>query len=112
MASRHSGCYRNRGRNKANYTNGVTTAQETAHNTIATFLTKNRDNVNCHPTLLSTASIVSKKAVEGTSSLVLDVKFGSAAFMQTKQEATTLAHEMVRSCKSYSFLGLVAFDPF
>ncbi|XP_064624425.1 thymidine phosphorylase-like [Lineus longissimus] len=49
--------------------------------------------VACIP--LVVASIVSKKAVEGTSSLVLDVKFGSAAFMQTKQEATTLAHEMV-----------------
>ncbi len=46
---------------------------------------------------LITASIISKKAAEGLEKLVLDVKCGSAAFMQTKDEAVELAKSMVRT---------------
>eukprot|EP00058_Branchiostoma_floridae_P009451 XP_002594939.1 hypothetical protein BRAFLDRAFT_244533 [Branchiostoma floridae] len=44
---------------------------------------------------LITASIVSKKASEGLSALVLDVKYGQAAFMKTLDKARDLAHSMV-----------------
>ena len=44
---------------------------------------------------LITASILSKKLAEGLDALVLDVKFGCAAFMQTKAEARKLARAMV-----------------
>ena len=44
---------------------------------------------------LITASIISKKAAEGLEKLVLDVKCGNAAFMQTREDATALARSMV-----------------
>ncbi|XP_019615793.1 PREDICTED: thymidine phosphorylase-like [Branchiostoma belcheri] len=44
---------------------------------------------------LITASIVSKKASEGLSALVLDVKYGKAAFMETLDKARDLAQSMV-----------------
>jgi pyrimidine-nucleoside phosphorylase len=44
---------------------------------------------------LITASILSKKLAENLDALVLDVKFGCAAFMQTKAEARKLARAMV-----------------
>jgi pyrimidine-nucleoside phosphorylase len=44
---------------------------------------------------LITASILSKKLAESLDALILDVKFGSAAFMQTKAEAQKLARAMV-----------------
>jgi pyrimidine-nucleoside phosphorylase len=44
---------------------------------------------------LITASILSKKLTESLDSLILDVKFGSAAFMQTKSDARKLARAMV-----------------
>ena len=43
---------------------------------------------------LITGSIVSKKAAEGISALVLDVKTGSAAFMKEKASAEELAYSM------------------
>jgi pyrimidine-nucleoside phosphorylase len=44
---------------------------------------------------LITASILSKKLAESLDALILDVKFGSAAFMQTKPDARKLAKAMV-----------------
>lgn len=44
---------------------------------------------------LITASILSKKLAESLDALVLDVKFGRAAFMQTKSDARKLAQAMV-----------------
>jgi pyrimidine-nucleoside phosphorylase len=44
---------------------------------------------------LITASILSKKLAENLDALILDVKFGCAAFMQTKSAARKLAKAMV-----------------
>ena len=44
---------------------------------------------------LITSSIVSKKAAESLSALVLDVKYGKAAFMVEKEDARDLAKTMV-----------------
>ena len=49
---------------------------------------------------LITASIISKKAAEGLEKLVLDVKCGNAAFMQTKEDAVALAKSMVKTGNS------------
>ncbi|MDA0842419.1 MAG: thymidine phosphorylase [archaeon] len=53
-------------------------------------VTNTIDNVQ-----LITASILSKKSAEGLDALVLDVKYGSAAFMKTLEEARALARSMV-----------------
>ena len=45
---------------------------------------------------LIASSIMSKKLSEGTSSLVLDVKFGNGAFMSEFDRAKELAHVLVR----------------
>ncbi|MDR0556673.1 MAG: thymidine phosphorylase [Treponema sp.] len=46
---------------------------------------------------LITASILSKKAAEGAEALVMDVKYGSGAFMKRKSDAEALARSLVRT---------------
>ena len=56
---------------------------------------------------LITASIMCKKLAEGIDSLVLDVKWGTGAFMRTIADATALAKSMVRVGKAMN-KGMVA----
>ncbi len=49
---------------------------------------------------LIASSILSKKLAEGTSGLVLDVKFGSGALIKSHKQALILAKAMVNICNS------------
>lgn len=58
--------------------------------------------------LFSTASILSKKVVEGLSTLVVDVKFGGAAVFPDQEQARVLANTLVSPCwASMAFLFFV-----
>lgn len=48
------------------------------------------------------ASIMSKKLAEGIDGLVLDVKFGSGAFMKNVDEASRLARALMKIAKCYN----------
>jgi pyrimidine-nucleoside phosphorylase len=47
------------------------------------------------------ASIMSKKIAEGIDGLVLDIKFGSGAFMKTKEQSLQLAERLAAIAKLY-----------
>lgn len=50
---------------------------------------------------LITASIMSKKLAEGAQGIVMDIKWGSAAFMRSVEQAEQLAHSLQNVAKLY-----------
>lgn len=76
---------------------GVAMAGQTEHMVPADrILYAMRDVTGTVPSLpLITASILSKKLAESLEALVLDVKFGEAAFMKSREQAEALGRTMV-----------------
>ena len=61
---------------------------------------------------LITSSIVSKKAAEGISALVLDVKYGRAAFMTEREQAEALSQSMADAANGMGIATSVwSFQP-
>lgn len=58
---------------------------------------------------LQTASIISKKIAEGPRSLVLDVKYGRAAFQNTVEAADVLAQSMIDTAETNGVIPTTAF---
>ncbi len=60
---------------------------------------------------LIVASIMSKKLAESLDALVLDVKFGSGAFMKTRDEATALGEAMREVGEAMGVLTRICYHP-
>ncbi|MFY9783182.1 MAG: thymidine phosphorylase [Acidimicrobiales bacterium] len=60
---------------------------------------------------LISSSVMSKKIAEGTSALVLDVKFGSGAFIEELSRAQELAHTMVRIGRAHGVKTVAHLTP-
>ncbi len=60
---------------------------------------------------LISSSIMSKKVAEGTEALVLDVKFGSGAFIHDLERARVLAHTMVRLGEAHGVKTVAKLTP-
>ncbi len=58
------------------------------------------------------ASIMSKKLAEGVDGLVLDVKYGSGAFMKTPAMAEELALSLMAIARGYGQKGHVSFNDY
>jgi pyrimidine-nucleoside phosphorylase len=71
-----------------------------------------RDVTGTVPSIpLITASIMAKKLAESLDRLVLDVKFGSGAFMRTKKDAETLAASLLAVGKTMGVEVHVVLNP-
>lgn len=60
---------------------------------------------------LITSSIMSKKIAEGTSALVLDVKYGSGAFIKERDRSRTLARTMVQLGQAHGVATVAHLTP-
>jgi pyrimidine-nucleoside phosphorylase len=59
---------------------------------------------------LITASIMSKKLAEGANGLVLDIKFGSGAFMRKASDARVLAKSLLGTAKRFKKKGVAVLS--